>query len=202
MGKAAAVNSIVQYCGLSIRWPVTRRKPSFIRGNKSVRRSEGSVSAGPARRRSTSWTTSTLRLRSWTIRAAASRKSLLKFAILEPMFTRPDLNGVALGPAAEFSTSLPAEGGVGTFRASLGAVGCPVAISPACWASTAARIPLATSSKARSRDRHSTTGLPSLGSAWSLPNGALRQSTGRRMIGITRAAPALCRARARFISMS
>lgn len=69
-------------------------------------------------------------------------------------------------------------------------------------AATALRIDFAMSANASSWLAQDVTGRPSVGTAFSLPNGALRQSHARRMTGVTRASPALCRSKARVISVA
>jgi Helix-turn-helix domain len=65
------------------------------------------------------------------------------------------------------------------------------------------RMPFATSAQAESRSAHRVTGLPPVGSAWSLPNSADSQlSTFRRIIGTTLAVRCSCRLKATFISVS
>src|SRR6266566_588238 len=61
-----------------------------------------------------------------------------------------------------------------------------------CCASTALRMPLATLSSASSILGQVEMGLPSVGKACSLAKGVCFQSTGRTIIGMTQASPALC----------
>lgn len=70
----------------------------------------------------------------------------------------------------------------------------------ACSSLTTVRIPSAMLTPALSLSRQVDTGLPSVGSALSLPRSAIFQMHGRRMIGITRAVPASCRRIASCIS--
>ena len=62
---------------------------------------------------------------------------------------------------------------------------------------TALRMPFATFKNASSRFGQRVIAFPSDGSTLSLPNRALFQSAGRRIIGITRASPLACRSLAR-----
>ena len=69
--------------------------------------------------------------------------------------------------------------------------GEPLACADASGCFAAARIDFVMSRKASSRSGNFVTGLPSVGDATSLPKGATCQSQGRRITGMTLAAPEL-----------